>query len=172
MRGFLHVVVLAVMLWAPLSPAHAQARVAIITYGTYEVGAQTHVTDPTDPTGRRAQVSGVKLIEQVDWVCARLGVRFGIEYGIDGPAIGLPGGAALVRFVLSYPEPGIVNPQGERFLKSESVRQMIPGQSAVNLYHFEESWEMVPGTWSFDLFVGDTKVASRQFTVSTRCGIS
>lgn len=169
MRGWFSILMLAALsLPAAAEPA---ARISILSYGTYSVENEVHEPSAADPTGRRGRVTGVRLIEQVDYICARLGVRFGIEYAL-APGSTDPGLAKPLRLVMRFPEEGIVNDKGQRFLTSDWDRILVPGLPNVSLYHFEESWEMVPGPWSFEFYDGDVKIAEQKFTVSTRCGIS
>lgn len=170
MRGWLSLPLLAAL--SLPAAAVEQARVTILSYGTYSVETEVHEPNAADPTGRRGRVTGVRLIEQVDYICARLGVRFGMEYALAPGSDGASPAPRALRLVMRFPEEGIVNDKGQRFLTSDWDRVLVPGLPNVSLYHFEEAWEMVPGSWSFEVFDGDVKIAERKFTVSTRCGIS
>jgi hypothetical protein len=39
------------------------------------------------------------------------------------------------------------------------------GAVAYNGYTFDEDWELVPGTWIFEVWEGDRKLASQSFDV-------
>ena len=170
MRGWFYLLLLAAL--SRPAAAEERARITILSYGTYSVETEVHEPSTADPTGRRGRVTGARLIEKVDYICARLGVRFGMEYVLaPGSADAGPSTRAL-RLVMRFPDEGIVNDKGQRFLTSDWDRVLVTGLPNISLYHFEEAWEMVPGSWSFELFDGDVKIAEQKFTVSTRCGIS
>ena len=145
--------------------AHAQTvtvqRADILDYGIYAVDQQ--------PTGRNAdgvlqsEVRDIKLAVKTQAVNAVLGTHFGFEYTI----VGAPEGAKVsLRSIVIYP-PGGIHPPGKAPVPqyAVNVNRVIGGQSYLHWYAFDDPWELVPGTWTFQLWYGDHKIAEQSFLV-------
>ena len=42
---------------------------------------------------------------------------------------------------------------------------MIVGDTNFVSYGFDDAWEVVPGTWVLEFWVGDSKIGEQSFTV-------
>ena len=165
----------SLLLLLPLVAAAAQepVAIAITAYGTYTSKLQSK--DPTDTavTGFINRVTDVKLIEQTDKLCARLGLDFGLDYLVHGTTAGVrPGAPVELQMVTRFPAPGIVDPQGRRFATSTYTQQTSIGGTGYRSYTFEYAWEIVAGEWVFEFHHRGRKIAEQRFTVATACGIS
>jgi hypothetical protein len=148
---------------ACLSVAHAQAvqRVDITEVGLYTVHTDKSVEAPGAPSGVSRLVSDITLVESTTTVPARLGSNFGFRYRIIGK-----GKSVRVKKVTHIPEPGIRNPEtGNVSLTSVVFIDRTIGDTNFTSYSLDHDWEIVPGTWTMELWVDDRKLASQSFEV-------
>jgi uncharacterized protein DUF3859 len=165
-RTLFSLLLLATLLLATLSTtASAQTveRVEIIDFGLYNIGEKMK---PTGAFGTAAGVvngvSHIKLAEATTTVPANLGVHFGFRYKIIGSAKG----TATLKIVTLIPEPGIRNPNtGRTSVRNEYVETRPIGSTQYAGYSFDNPWEVVPGTWTKEVWDGDRKLASQSFNV-------
>ncbi len=138
--------------------------IEIVGKGIYEVQTGAVTKDPSAPTGEIKAPDIFKLITATDTIPAAIGTEFGVEYRLTG----MPDGAeATLHFVFAYPAPGIADPTSAKPILSDTFdRQKKIG--AVNYlgYGFENPWELVPGTWTMEIWSGDRKLASESFTIT------
>lgn len=65
-----------------------------------------------------------------------------------------------------YPSPGLRNPAtGKTNIRGEYSEQKKLGTETLQGYGFEEDWELVPGTWTFEIWQDGRKLAEQSFTV-------
>jgi hypothetical protein len=96
-------------------------------------------------------------------VPAQLGVEFGFRYRIVGTPHSWP---VTLNFVTLIPAPGIRNPTtGNTITRGEYSGQAVLGAEAGRYYGFDHEWEIVPGSWTLEIWQGDRKLASQSFTV-------
>ncbi len=151
------------LLGASLSMAHAQTvqRVDIMEVGLYTVHTDKSVEAPGTPSGVSRLVSDIELVKSTTTVPARLGSNFGFRYRIVGK-----GKSVTVKKVTHIPEPGVRNPEtGNVNLTSVVLIDRPFGTTHFTSYSFDHDWEIVPGTWTMELWVGDRKLASQSFEV-------
>jgi len=136
-------------------------RIDTFDYGIYlanKVATKTNDLGVTYHT-----VNDAQLIASTDTIPAQLGVKFGFRYTI----IGKPEDAIVtVRQVTVYPPTGVVSPKmGVLHTNSFSTRNQIGSPFGAG-YEIDEPWELVPGVWTIQLWVGDQKLAEHSFTVA------
>ena len=84
-----------------------------------------------------------------------------------GRDTGEPDGAEVtLEFVNTYPAPGLADPESPTpFMESKYERSKKIGETIYSGYGLENDWELVPGTWIFEIrHKGDT-LASVSFTL-------
>ena len=137
----------------------------IVWYGVYKVGESKEVPDKSSPTGTRLLSSGIiPPSTSSDRIPAVLGTRFGVGYVLEG---GPPGAQAKVRHVRLFPPGGIVNSKTGQRADSLDVELSYPVDTKDLFlgYPFRESFELVPGVWTFQVWNGSRKLLEKQFTV-------
>ena len=68
--------------------------------------------------------------------------------------------------VTQYPAPGLKNPKSDsNQMRGEHSLFATIGQINYRGYVFEHDWELVPGTWTLELWDGNRKLASQTFDV-------
>jgi hypothetical protein len=157
------------MVWlccaAPLLAAETLRvdRVDVIKVGIYEVEIAKRTEDKDIATGFSNWASKVKNVSETTTIPARLGVRFGFEYLL----VGAPqGGTVPIRVVTKFPKQGVRNPQTRTTTyREEIVINKLVGQRGYSGYGFDKEWELVPGTWTLEIWYHERKLAEQSFTV-------
>ena len=150
-----------------LAGAHAQSawvdRIEIVERGIYRSEIVKSVDDPNLAAGRINVVADVRLIRPTTDVPAQVGVSFGIRYRIVGPRRGDP---VSLKMVTRFPAQGLRNPaRSETHYRNDYLASRVVGEETTRTYTFEESWEAIPGTWTFEVWQGDRKLAEQSFNV-------
>ena len=156
-----------VALVAGVTAAAAQADridgADITQFGTYEY----KVTSTQELGGTAAgtlKSVDYKFVSKTTSVPARRGVGFGIEYRVRGA----PKDAQVpLRSVTIFPAGGLRNPKtGETVERNEYIEDKAIGALLLKGYTLDEDWEVVPGTWTFQVWFGDQMLAEKVFTVA------
>lgn len=138
-------------------------RVDILEKGVFalETGEQTQ--DPGTPTGEITAVTTARLLDATETIPARVGTEFGFRYVV----VGEPDGTEVALDIVNlYPAPGLSPPGGEAPLRRSDYRRTRKiGEAAYLGYGFENAWETVPGTWTFEIWHDGRKLAEQSFTV-------
>ena len=161
---FSAIVVLLFSLTSPTVATSEVFEVVIIDYGIYEFRA------PGDVGGNKAVSKRISFVEQINLVKktrkipASLNTNFGFRYKIKGTPLG-----ANIRItrVTIYPSSGLTDPNSgsaEYNYKTTFLRQIGGGKYYVG-FGFDQEWELVPGTWVFQLWYEGGKLAEERFTV-------
>jgi hypothetical protein len=177
------------MLGLSLGAAQAQSieRIEITEYGIYATETAATSAAPGTASGKIDQVSNIKLVQSTTTVPARQGVEFGFRYKIIGqPAAAPPpqAGATILgvqigaqpapppvaavnlKYVTHIPKPGMRNPEtGNVTLTNLFYQEHKVGEELYRLYRLTDRWEIVPGTWTLEIWYGDRKLLSQDFLV-------
>ena len=135
----------------------------VVGKGLYKVELGETISRPDVPGGLVAPPTKFTQIENTTTVPARIGVEFGMEYKI----IGEPAGAEVtLEFVDTFPAPGLADPEKPEPMRTGRFERKRPiGETLYNGYGFESDWELVPGTWTFEIWYEGRKLAEESFTV-------
>lgn len=148
--------------WAGQAHAQDLKRIDIVEYGTYTSKVDKVVSAPGTPTGTQNLVSDIRHVESTTTVPARLGAEFGFRYRL----VGNSGASVKLKKVTHIPAPGIRNPQtGNVNMTSVVFLDRTVGSTSFTSYTFDNSWEIVPGIWTVELWDGDRKMVSQGFLV-------
>jgi hypothetical protein len=141
----------------------AQApRIEIVDYGLYTASV---VRAERDAKGLlQNTVGNLAHMQTTRTVPARLGVRFGFRFVVAGAPAGTK---VTLRKITHFPPEGLRSPASkEPLARTEStITRTIGGQPGYTGYGFDDPWELVPGPWKIELWVGDRMLASESFTV-------
>ena len=154
-----YVAILLLALFTASGAARAQNAnvqgLQIISYGIY-------TADVVSTQPNHKELNNVRLAVSTQTVPAQLGVLFGFRYKITG----IPAGAPVrVREVTFYP-PGGAHPPGKDVSAGVQVDLAVPIDVVRGKYYsFDEPWELIPGTWTFEVWSGDRKLVEQSFTV-------
>jgi uncharacterized protein DUF3859 len=171
-RTKIRIVALAWLAAVALAAAQARAqdmrvdRLEIIESGFYDAAKATMTsTTPSAGavTGTVQELREVKLLPEPPATTARVGIGFGVRFRSFGER---DGERAMLRSVWQIPAPGIVNPtNGNTFRQSVAEFATTIGTSHLRGYSFDESWEVVPGTWTLEIWQGDRKLLEQSFEI-------
>jgi hypothetical protein len=135
----------------------------ITSSGIYTAVTDSRVAAPDSIVGTRAFVSSIRALRETSVVKAELGTRFGFQFEVSGPR---PGTVVKLRARQTFPPGGLTNSQTRRHATfDEREIQCVVGAACLNGRHLSEQWELVPGKWTFDVFVNDNVVLRREFEV-------
>ena len=152
------------------APAHAQDmrvdRLELVESGFYDgtTATTTGSTPSSGPvTGTVQELGALKLLPEPPPTSARVGIGFGARFRSFGER---DGERAMLRSVWTIPPPGIVNPgNGTTYRQSVAEFPTTIGANHWRGYRFEESWEVVPGTWTLEIWQGDRKLLEKSFEI-------
>jgi hypothetical protein len=147
-----------------VAQAQQVRRVDISEVGIYDAEIVSSNAAPGTPGGSVDKASSnIKLVRATTTIPAILGTRFGFRYKV----IGQPDGAFVsVKFVTHYPSLGLRNPStGNITILGEYSSQVKLGAGAIKGYTLGHDWELVLGTWTFEIWEGEHKLAEQSFTV-------
>jgi uncharacterized protein DUF3859 len=138
-------------------------QIEVVGKGLYRVETGERTPEAGLPAGAVASPVTFTNIEKTSTVPARVGVEFGLEYKI----VGEPSGAEVtLEFVNTYPGAGLADPNSPEPLRESRFKKMKPiGKVLYFGYGFENDWELVPGTWTFEIWSDGRKLAEEKFTV-------
>jgi TonB family protein len=146
----------------PLNPA-PPAKLSIAWAGTYTVRSQTKVESASSITGFSTINHGIEYGEESNRVVAKLGASFGVWLKLESVAAN---DTMQYRYVWKFPPIGLVNPRtGLRHFSQEGRRSCSVGEKCLRGWQFAEEWELVPGTYTFELWQGDNFLEARSFEV-------
>jgi len=152
---------ICLLLTAALGTAHAATvkRVEITEFGIYTSRTDKTLDAPGAATGVTKLVSDIELVKSTTTVPARVGANFGFRYRIVGE-----GKTVTVKKITHIPEPGIRNPvSGNTIVTSVVNIERTIGDVHFTSYSLDQDFEVVPGTWTMEIWIDDRKWASQSF---------
>lgn len=140
-------------------------RIMIVEAGLLEARKVDSLPTPGTAAGKTSVLDSVVFYESSRRVPARLGMQFGVRYRI----VGAPSGEdTTIRTKWLVPEPGMRNPlTGAVTRIDEADEKVTIGSDRLAGYGFSQAWEIVPGQWTLEFWVGDRKLNSVTFTVGS-----
>jgi hypothetical protein len=132
----------------------------VTDFGIYTPQGGENVTLPTGVP--RYTVDDVQLVVETNTIPAKLGTKFGFRYRIVGSSWGAP---IAIKVVTLYPPAGAVSPKMGLIHSASLLKTAHIGASNAIAYSADEPWEMVPGVWTIQLWIGDKKFAERTFNM-------
>jgi hypothetical protein len=164
-EGLMRVALLCLFVSFATSNALAQAqkiqRIDILEYGLYTADEKECRRDALGV--QRCERTNVRHAVTTLTVPAQHGVQFGTKFR----AVGTPNGATVnVKRVWLFPPAGLNSPASKQpLLRLDRDESVTIGKDDFTSYIFDDPWELVPGTWTLEYWVGDRKLFSKSFTV-------
>jgi hypothetical protein len=135
-------------------------RIEITEYGIYDTVTASY---GVDANGIRENVeTNIQHVKTTTEIPAKPHLAFGLKYKL----IGAPAGDLVeVRRVVVFPKGGL-RPKGKPAQKILDRRdEAAIGEEGFTDYKFDEAWELVPGPWTFQFWIGGRKLAEKTFIV-------
>jgi hypothetical protein len=146
---------------AGTADAREPVGVEIVQYGLFR---SEIVERQSDSTGvMHNVVDKVCHIATTETVPLKIGVHFGVRYRVTGP---VAGERVVLNKVIRYPAVMTPPPPARPSSAVSSLVELRVGTTTYTEYALEQSWELAPGTWTFQFFERDRKLAEFSFTVS------
>jgi hypothetical protein len=162
LAGLTLITALLLMPLAPRAQEPQVERIDIFDAGIYCAETVQKVLDPSAPGGQRNVVTNVRLLKRTNTIPAQIGTRFGMRYIL----VGSPKDAFVdLRLMTRLPAPGLQEPSGRTMRANEYAYAAAIGVNGYREYHIEYDWEILPGDWVFELWVGNRKHAEQAFTL-------
>jgi hypothetical protein len=138
-------------------------RIDIVDYGTYTAQTESHIAAPGTAAGSWTTLGKIQHAVTTRTIPTEIGVRFGFSYIV----VGEPQGAPLSLHVVNiFPSPGLNNPAGQQPKERDEYDRIIHvGEELYTGYRFDHDWEIVPGTWTFQLWYDGRMAAEQKFTI-------
>ncbi len=152
---------LALSVAAPAQTARLD-RIEIMEAGIYRVEKTLSITDPAVPSGTRQQLAGAKLSKATTTIPAVIGTRFGFRFKLVGEPTGAPVG---VKWIMRYPPPGIRDTRNQLQSSYEENIASAIGTEEYRDALFDDPGDLLPGTWTFEVWSGNQKMAEQKFTI-------
>jgi hypothetical protein len=133
------------------TPAPLVARIDVLDRGIYDVVLGVTTTHAT-------------LEQSTTTIPGKLRQEFGLRYEIAGAPTGA---RVMLDVVIKYPPPGMDDPTQLNTVVERgfsTVKEI--GETVYLGYAFDYLWEIVPGTWSFEIWYQGRKMAEQKFTVT------
>jgi Domain of unknown function (DUF3859) len=162
----------AVLLAAALAGPRVQAqaprvdRAEIIDFGIYTFTPTGTNSAPDAVGGKDQQVEDLRLAARTHTIPLEKGVAFGYRFKL----VGSPADAKVpLRAVILFPPGGLTNTALRKHYDRSSVDFTASiGSVSVRGYSLDDPWDLVPGTWTMQLWQGDRKLNEEVFTLAKR----
>jgi hypothetical protein len=117
------------------------------------------------PTGTIGTASNWQFVSDGSEVVGQVGTQFGIEFRIDGSPVAE---GVTLHLVLNFPPQGLRNPNTGDMMRTVKIAfpNLKIGALCLFGYGFDNSWEIVPGVWTEQIWYQDRMLAERTFTVT------
>ena len=152
---------LVLVLLSATAQARDQVGVEIVQYGLFRADIVAKQPDAGGVTHN--MVDNICHVATTRDVPMKIGVHFGVRYKVTGP---VAGERALLKKVILYPAVMKPPPPGQPLSQVSNFVELRVGASSYTEYALEQAWELVGGTWTFQFFERDRKLAEFSFTVT------
>jgi len=162
MRFFMALLALCMVRFSSTAQAAQIDRVELTGYGILTNTGHTRIGVGTGGIPHNI-TRGDHIETTTNIIPACLGTGFGVRFRI----IGAPTGElADIVAVWRFPKPGLAVPgSAEPVLADQYAERHHIGGQSYQSYEFDNRWELVPGTWSLEVWSKNRRLASHDFTV-------
>jgi len=139
----------------------------IVKYGLYETTAAGKKYKAGLPYSSYEEKALVRHVETADTINAKIGMEFGISYVLDA----VEERSFKIKTVVIYPEPGIRDADNNKiYHKSVTSRDVPAGAEVYEGYFIGGDTDIVEGTWIFQVWHNDHKLAEKVFHMKADAG--
>ena len=137
-------------------------QIEFTDYGVYAVDRKIHGRDSLGIN--TATGSNIRHTATLRTIPAQIGTTFGFQFRI----IGKPYDAPIdLRGVVKFPSPGMIVPSSTTPVPQDQFKiQTRIGEPAYFSYTIEDSFELVPGVWTMEIWHGDRRLGAQTFTLT------
>lgn len=136
-------------------------EVQIVKFGTFERAVPGATANPDTIRGSAPASSGVTLLESTTNIHAHVGTSFGLLIKVMGGPVG-----AIVPITVRCRHPKQTDPVSGHSSEVDGWENTFTiGVEGSIGFTFENSWELAPGAWTFQIFSGSKLMAEKTFKV-------
>lgn len=137
--------------------------VEVYEFGTYEARGYHYTHAPSDQGIKIEGHDGYTHLQTTRTIAAQIGARFGFRYRVTGTQ---PGVYAPLKMVWKFPPPGIVGSDPAHRVQREVVDfDATSNDNYVITMSLESPSDLVPGTWTLEIWSGDKKLTEQNFEI-------
>ncbi|HET7085935.1 MAG TPA: DUF3859 domain-containing protein [Rhizomicrobium sp.] len=145
-------------------PAAKVEQIDVTDYGIYTADKTARLVDASGLAHHT--VNNIQYIAETSTIPAQTGIKFGFRYTIAGTPYDAK---VTIKQVTIYPPAGVTSPKtGLLYTNSFSTTYRIGMPPIFAGYDIDSPWEVVPGVWTIQLWIGDRKLAEQSFTVVSK----
>lgn len=139
-------------------------RIKLLNFGSITAADEQMENNKKSLSGYFLYPSSISFIEKTDTLKGKVGLKFGIEYFIEGEDKTSKNDEAIFYCRIKHPE--LVNPASNE-KASETIERKLNwlNTASFDYYSFEQEWEVQPGTWTFQIMEGDNLLLERFFEI-------
>jgi Domain of unknown function (DUF3859) len=141
---------------------NAPESVELLEFGIFKkTNSLNDLNDGGTISGRRHAVAEAVLVERTTNIPARIGTSFGFRVKYRGQTPG-----AVVRCTAKCLHPKLTDPSSGRNSEVEHWdTSSLSGREEYIGYTLDNAWELVPGEWKIQLWVGPKLMVEKTFTL-------
>jgi hypothetical protein len=153
---------IAISITAALAQTPHVRGCEIVEFGIYDLKTLKQIPSSSVASGTFVETKA-ELVKSTSVIPARLGMAFGYQLKL----VGSPVGASVnVNDVNLVPEPGLRNPKtGDTVFREEASYTRRIGDRWISDYQLNYGWTLLPGRWTFQIWVDGQKVCEQIFTL-------
>jgi len=137
-------------------------QIEFTDYGVYAVDRKIHDRDSLGIN--TATGSNIRHTATLRTIPAQIGTTFGFQFRIVGKPYDAP---IDLRGVVKFPSPGMIVPSSTTPVAQDQFKiQTRIGEPAYFSYTIEDSFELVPGVWTMEIWHGDRRLGAQTFTLT------
>jgi Domain of unknown function (DUF3859) len=140
-------------------------RIRFTEYGIYTVDREIQGRDALRIN--KAAASNVRHAATLRNIPAQIGTTFGFRYEVMCKPHAAP---VELRQVVIFPSPGLTpsfSSSSRSIIQDEFLLQTRIGETSYAFYTLEDAFELVPGSWVFEIWQGNRRLAMQVFKVIT-----
>jgi hypothetical protein len=140
-------------------------RIRSTEYGIYTVDREIQGRDALGIN--KAAASNVRHAATLRNIPAQIGTTFGFRYEVMCKPHAAP---VELRQVVIFPSPGLTpsfSSSSRSIIQDEFLLQTRIGETSYAFYTLEDAFELVPGSWVFEIWQGNRRLAMQVFKVIT-----
>ncbi len=138
-------------------------EVKLLNFGSLKTLKEKKAPNKNSSTGYYLYPAGVQFVERTDKLKCFLGLKFGIEYfiqGIDNLK------KDEVKFCCNITHPQLVNPETNlQFAETNEIKINYLNETNFDYFSFEYEWEIKIGIWTFQIIENDRILLETPFKI-------
>lgn len=138
-------------------------KINLINFGSIITHHEDRESNEKSVSGYFLYTNAVNFIDQTDVLKGTIGLKFGIEYFIQGYT---PEKFKDVNFRCIITHPPLTNPEtGFSSSRTIETKNNYLNENNFDYFHFEYHWEISQGIWTFQIIENDVIKLEKRFEI-------